>query len=302
VGVFALVGRSFAPEVMRMAQGLVVADPIETAEDMVGTLRVDSDVVVLLSHAPLEETRQIVRAVRGIDVAVSGYLMDKPFEEPERVGDTLILGTGIDGKWVVRVDLNMDDRGSVIGSRYEPIYLSADFKEDELMLEMLEDYRLQVIEERLIERVPRAPMGALKYLGSHACLRCHRPQFKKWETVLHATALVSLEEDGYDRDPECVVCHVVGLEDKGGFRSPEETPDLASVGCEACHGAGRPHVANVLAPYKRPDEQTCRTCHDPDNSPTFRFDEYYPKIEHLDEILKALRAEEGKQNGTSDGH
>ena len=301
VGVFALMGRLFADEVARVAQGLEVADPIETAGEVVGKLRADSDVIVLLSHAPIEETREIVRAVKGIDLAVTGYLMDKPLEEAERIGETLIVGTGLDGKWVVRVDLDLDEGGNVTGKGYEPIHLSGDFEEDEMMLEMLDDYRLQVAEERLIERVPRAPMGGLKYVGSHACLRCHRPQFRKWETVPHATALVSLEENGFDQDPECVVCHVVGLEDEGGFRSAAQTPDLASVGCEACHGAGGRHMANVLAPYKRPDEQTCRTCHDPDNSPTFNFDEYYPKIKHLDRILKALRLEEGRRDGESDG-
>ena len=110
-----------------------------------------------------------------------------------------------------------------------------------------------------------------------------------------------MEEEGYDKDPECVVCHVVGLEDEGGFRSPAETPDLASVGCETCHGAGSRHLSNVLAPYKRPDEETCRTCHDPDNSPLFKFSEYYPKIEHLQEVLKAQQHEENRPDGESDG-
>lgn len=79
----------------------------------------------------------------------------------------------------------------------------------------------------------------------------------------------------YTHDANCLPCHTTGYGKPGGFKSIEETPDLAGVQCEMCHG---PHseVLKVMTiqnkEFKRsevikagmtvPDENTCRgLCH-----------------------------------------
>ncbi len=155
------------------------------------------------------------------------------------------------------------------------------------------------------------------FAGAQSCLACHPPAREAWKKSRHAGALATLEKVGKQFDPECLACHVVGL-DKGGFLSQDLTPDLANVQCENCHGPGKAHVKNPAertgppvgipvnhaastakkhaasaannnaapvannysAPAVKPDERTCRTCHRGSHSPTFAFSTYWPKIAH----------------------
>ena len=280
IGVLSIIGEDFDAKIRLMATGVRLLDPLAVVREFVTRLAGQTDLVVLLSHTSIEETRRFVEKVDGIALAVTGYLVEKPFEKKQKVNDTLLVGTGLYGKWMARATLVLDASGRVTAEEYAPVYLAGHVKEDPGMLELLEDYRVAVIEERLIEHIPRAPLDGPGYVGTYVCMRCHRPQALKWITTHHAVALASLKEDGYDKDPECVVCHVVGLDRVGGFRSPRETPALADVACEECHGPGAWHARNVLAPYYRPTVEDCRTCHDPENSPQFVFEEYYPKMDH----------------------
>ena len=67
---------------------------------------------------------------------------------------------------------------------------------------------------------------------------------------------------------------------------------LKGVQCENCHGPGSKHIELVESgqldeakPLMRVTLETarkdlCFNCHDPENSPHFDFDKYWPKIEH----------------------
>jgi 2',3'-cyclic-nucleotide 2'-phosphodiesterase (5'-nucleotidase family) len=116
-------------------------------------------------------------------------------------------------------------------------------------------------------------------------------------------------------DPECVVCHTIGYGFEGGYRG-EADARLKNVGCENCHGPGSLHKQNQnnpkyyasLSPWKAskddllpsperlqlgfnaltPQEQRivknvndlCQKCHDTDNDPTFKFETFWPRIQH----------------------
>jgi hypothetical protein len=86
---------------------------------------------------------------------------------------------------------------------------------------------------------------------------------------------------GHQRDPDCVGCHVVGLEYQGGFRSAALTPQLENVGCENCHQAAARHAASPATnPLRKVGEAACAVCHVPDHSPGFDFTRFWAKIRH----------------------
>lgn len=91
------------------------------------------------------------------------------------------------------------------------------------------------------------------FVGTKNCKKCHIKEWKSWSETKMAGAFDSLKpgvdvevkqqlgldpDADYTTDESCISCHVTGWGKEGGFTSIEETPDLAGVGCEMCHGAG----------------------------------------------------------------
>ena len=83
-----------------------------------------ADVVVLLSHNGLDVDRKMVSRVRGIDVVLSGHTHDA-LPEVTRVGKTLILASGSNGKFVSRLDLDVQGK-EIRGFSYRLIPVFAD--------------------------------------------------------------------------------------------------------------------------------------------------------------------------------
>jgi len=159
------------------------------------------------------------------------------------------------------------------------IELGADVHDDKIASRIYDSYLQRVSDEKLLEQLPRKS-GTARYVGSNKCATCHVSAYREWKKSEHANALPTLEKTKNDRDPECVGCHVVGLEDISGFRSKKETPHLAGVGCENCHGPASEHMAHPNLPYGKAGEQSCLACHVPEHSPGFDFRTYWEKIKH----------------------
>lgn len=109
-----------------------------------------------------------------------------------------------------------------------------------------------------------------RYVGSKKCKMCHTKEYKSWEKTKHGAAFDSLS-DAEKKDPEVLKERTTGYGKPGGFKSVEETPELANVGCEMCHGPGGKHVDVPLSDKeaKKASAQTpagknvCIGCHEP---------------------------------------
>jgi len=93
---------------------------------------------------------------------------------------------------------------------------------------------------------------------------------------------------GSQYDPECIRCHVVGLEYETGFVSEKGHKDLRNVGCEVCHGPGSKHMMAILMAEEDTEtsepKSACIDCHTPEHSNyEGREDEYLQKIVHWKE-------------------
>ncbi|KJS41789.1 MAG: 5'-nucleotidase [Roseovarius sp. BRH_c41] len=83
-----------------------------------------AQLVVVLSHNGFDVDKKMAGIVSGIDVILSGHTHDA-LPEPALVGETIIVASGSNGKFVSRVDLDVRD-GRMMGFRHKLIPIFSD--------------------------------------------------------------------------------------------------------------------------------------------------------------------------------
>ncbi|MFW6189148.1 MAG: cytochrome c family protein [Planctomycetota bacterium] len=116
------------------------------------------------------------------------------------------------------------------------------------------------------------PPEEATYVGPNKCRICHMEEHNTWKEMAHADAFGDLIGPEVT-NPDCYKCHVTGYGEPGGYESPEETPELKNVSCEACHGPGSAHVEAAGQhlgdtgewdrKINKVPQNTCVECHNP---------------------------------------
>ncbi|MBE0412721.1 thiosulfohydrolase SoxB [Yoonia sp.] len=83
-----------------------------------------AELVVCLSHNGFDVDKKMAERVTGIDVILAGHTHDA-LPEPVLVGDTIIIASGSNGKFISRVDLDVRD-GRMMGFRHKLIPIFSD--------------------------------------------------------------------------------------------------------------------------------------------------------------------------------
>ncbi len=96
-----------------------------------------ADLVVVLSHNGFDVDRKLATDVAGIDVILTGHTHDA-LPEPVIVGDTLLIASGSNGKFVSRLDLDVQN-GQLLGFRHKLIPIFADVIEPDAEMSTLID-------------------------------------------------------------------------------------------------------------------------------------------------------------------
>lgn len=97
----------------------------ERMQEVVDEVRAKgAELVVLLSHNGFDVDKKMAGLVSGIDVVLSGHTHDA-LPEPVLVGETIIVASGSNGKFVSRVDLDVRN-GRMMGFRHKLIPIFSD--------------------------------------------------------------------------------------------------------------------------------------------------------------------------------
>ncbi|MGB3315820.1 MAG: thiosulfohydrolase SoxB [Albidovulum sp.] len=96
-----------------------------------------ADLVVVLSHNGFDVDRKMAGNVPGIDVILTGHTHDA-LPEPVMVGQTLLIASGSNGKFISRVDLDVQN-GQMLGFRHKLIPIFADVIEPDAEVAALID-------------------------------------------------------------------------------------------------------------------------------------------------------------------
>jgi sulfur-oxidizing protein SoxB len=97
----------------------------ERMQEVVDEVRAEGvDLVVCLSHNGFDVDRKMAGRVKGIDVILTGHTHDA-VPEPIVIGDTIMIASGSNGKFVSRIDLDVRD-GRMMGFRHKLIPIFSD--------------------------------------------------------------------------------------------------------------------------------------------------------------------------------
>ncbi|MDQ2091415.1 thiosulfohydrolase SoxB [Marimonas arenosa] len=113
----------------------------ENMQAMVDEVRAaGAELVVCLSHNGFDVDKKMAGRVTGIDVILSGHTHDA-LPEPVQVGQTFIIASGSNGKFVSRVDLDVRD-GKMMGIRHKLIPIFSDvIAPDPAMTALIDEQR-----------------------------------------------------------------------------------------------------------------------------------------------------------------
>lgn len=120
--------------------GFVVDDPMETLRWLMPEIATMSDIVILLTHTSVSQTRELLQAVEGVDIAVCGGV--EPLSSGEMVGGALLVhadvpSPGHAGRYLGFVTASFDGQGRLVEQKNEVIALLEDIPEEPAMLDWL---------------------------------------------------------------------------------------------------------------------------------------------------------------------
>ncbi|MCB8837199.1 thiosulfohydrolase SoxB [Aurantimonas sp. VKM B-3413] len=96
----------------------------EIARHVAEAREAGADLVVLLSHNGFDVDRKLASRVEGIDIILTGHTHDA-LPEPVKVGRTMLIASGSNGKFVSRLDLDVG-AGGLKGFKYRLIPVFSD--------------------------------------------------------------------------------------------------------------------------------------------------------------------------------
>jgi hypothetical protein len=273
VGPFLVGGLALPRGALAQAMRWEEESPTQAARALCREAKARKKQPLLLLRGSRDDARALALAAPDLRLIVYRN-PGSPTDRLDTVGRTVIATPGDRGKWVLRLTWRS---GRFVG--IAPVDLGPTFEDDSRTASLYRLYLDRVREERLLEQVPRSPSEP--FAGNERCGECHPSAMAVWSNARHRRALATLEREGHDRDPDCVSCHVVGLDRVGGFVSRTETPHLTDVGCESCHGPGKKHSESPnTVKMPKVGEKSCIPCHVPDHSPGFDFLTYWRRIQH----------------------
>ncbi|MFQ5864853.1 MAG: multiheme c-type cytochrome [bacterium] len=295
IGIFGVTKAEGMQRFVSPETGFEISDPFLAAQASVEKLRKKCDVVIALSHLGLNGSRELAKKVQGIDIIISGH-QGKHLRQPEQIGNTVIMQTGSQGKYLGQIDFRVSSNKFAL-IEGKTVALSKKIVDDAALSKVIKEY-----DEALLAAYPmESPKATKKFtpLSEKSCMVCHRSQYLQWRTTLHYHAWETLLEEKQNHNPECQQCHTTRFGEPNGFTTINETPYFVNVQCAECHREANGDILKHINRFRRKPrsaisksngqaksdfrpitEQICLKCHNEDNSPNFSYQSYLTKVTH----------------------
>jgi len=259
--------------------------PVEQIEELFALpVGVPSLNILILNNNNPGTIESITNAAPFVDCIVCPSESDEPvvYGDPDK--RPLAFSVGRFGRYVCGLKVTAPARlGQPLRLVFKAFAVVENLPKEESLVRLYEEYQQIVKDRNLLEKHPRFALpNGLEYKGSKSCKPCHDYEYETWSGNPHAKAFSTLEKAGSQFDPECVVCHVIGMDYESGFISQQDTGHLINVGCENCHGPGSKHILTNGATELTEPKSTCLDCHTPEHSGDYAGNEdaFMEKIKH----------------------
>ncbi len=310
VAVIGLIDESLCSPWLGMSFGKVVKDPGEVLPAVAKEARAKADLVVVIYHGVVSASSSLAR-IKGIDLILSTHPDDQhrifPAKDSNTVdapvgklGSAVLVESETSTNWCLgRLDIALSADGHIKEVKHKLLYLDRAYEEDPAMVKVYDDYNEKVKQATLASASAfkkkaeamltarglnltemRERLHKSVFATAAKCKDCHPEIYEIWSSSQHAHAMATLEKTHQEYDPECIQCHVTGAVARNGFSNAKDTPELANVQCEACHGPAAKHVSAPAKGFGKAGEQTCRSCHTTERTPDFDYAVAWAKIMH----------------------
>lgn len=140
VGIIGLVSPEYFDKETLTKGELVIKNPEETVKKVLSEIQGKANVIVLLSHLGYETTRELVRGIGGIDVAIVGHGLQTA-KLPELVGETLVVQNSYKGRYLGTLSLTIDKNGSISDYQGSAVELSKTIADDPEVAALIERFK-----------------------------------------------------------------------------------------------------------------------------------------------------------------
>jgi hypothetical protein len=276
-----------------LGEGLAIGDMETAIERCLAELRDQADVVVLLAFTDQATLARLADQFYECQVILGGKVT-QPAQHPMIENRSVISYVTNESRalGILRLKIARDAPLEVTASE---IRLMRDsIAQDTSISDLVQAYRKKVRYTKLsvddphnlsADMVPGVRTLAT-YVGTEKCISCHQTAAAIWKTSAHARAFATLLTHGADADPKCIGCHTVGFGEISGYSREFGATKLVNVGCESCHGPGSLHVAekegdtSINFTFRPLDAGDCMKCHQGEFSRPFKWDLFWPVIQH----------------------
>jgi hypothetical protein len=275
IAVTGLLSRKYA------RSGIWIDDPVESLLRLTKSLKGQYDQLLVLAYLPEEELEDLVKRVPEADMVVGGPT--RQTIAPRRAGPSIWGATTNKGKFLV--SLNRPTAGAPWeGSIVE---LNDAIADDDTQTQNLKRFRRELAridftadQTSFAPKLPGELPDDYQVAGSESCVKCHANDCTAWVGTKHGHAWQTLLDKESQMDPYCQHCHTTGYGLPGGFRSIAASAARVNVGCESCHGPAQAHVNTPTVHTLYDARDRCLQCHDHENSPQFKYDDFWSQITH----------------------
>ncbi len=276
-----------------LGEGLRVEPMEPVLTRLLSELRPRADLLVLLAFADEEALDGLAEKFFEPHVILGGKV-SQPAQAVKRTNHSLVYFVTNESRalGILRLKVSRDKPPALLHN--EILLLHDRIPQDSAFQAMARAYRDEVRATKLAvddpanladDMVPGVRASAT-YVGSEACIKCHKTAGAVWAKSGHAKAFSTLIERRADADPKCIGCHTTGFGMLSGYRREFGAEKLVNAGCESCHGPGSLHVrqrdgdSSVAFTYRPLGAGDCIKCHYGEFSRPFKWDEFWPPVRH----------------------